>query len=105
MYGCVLGHCVINTSLVLTHLYTWVNSSSVINLFSCDIKNVNLDMLSRLLKLGMWLSNLLKNTPSYMLNVVRKCISFSTCKGQCGQNRYSLGDIGHLCLPFSIMRL
>ena len=48
MCGCVLGHYVINTSLVLSHLYTWVTSSSVINLFSCDIKNVNLDMSSRL---------------------------------------------------------
>ena len=46
MYGCVLTHYVINASLVLTHLYTWVTSSLVINLFSCDIKNVNLDMSS-----------------------------------------------------------
>ena len=48
----------------------WVSVNSpcylVINLFSCDIKNVNLDMSSRLLKLGMWLSNSLKNTPSFI---------------------------------------
>ena len=43
--GCVLIHHVINASLVL---YTWVTSSLVINLFSCDIKNVNLVMSSRL---------------------------------------------------------
>ena len=57
MCGCVLGHYVGNASLVLTHLYTWVTSSLVINLFACDIKKVNLDMSSRLLKLGMWLRN------------------------------------------------
>ena len=56
MCGCELSHYVIIASLVLTHLCTSV-TSSVINLFSCDIKNVNLDMSSRLLKLGMWLSN------------------------------------------------
>ena len=67
----VLGYYVINASLVLTHLYTWVTSSLAINLFSCDINNVNLDMSSRLLKLGTWLSNTLK----YMLYVVRKCIT------------------------------
>ena len=105
MCGGVLGHYVINASLVSTHLYTWVTSSLVINLFSCDIENVNLDISSRLLKLGMWLSNSLKNTPSYMLHVVRKCIPFSSRKGQCGQNRYSLGVIDRLFLPFSIMRL
>ena len=61
MCGCVLGHYVKNASLlVLTHLYTWVTSSLVIDLFSCDINNVNLDMSSRLLKLGMWFSNSLK---------------------------------------------
>ena len=48
----VLTHYVLNASLVLTHLYTCVTSSLVINLFSCDIKNVNLDKSSRLLKLG-----------------------------------------------------
>ena len=55
MYGCVLTHSVINVSLCfscLTPLCTWVTSSLVINLFSCDIKNVNLDKSSRLLKLG-----------------------------------------------------
>ena len=102
----MLGHYVINASLVLTHLYTWVTMSLVINLFSCAIKNVNLDKSSRLLKVGMWLSNSLRTLlPSYMLHVVRKCISFSTCKRQCGQNRYSLGVIGRLCLPFFIMKL
>ena len=79
----------------------------MINLFSCDIKNVNLDKSSRILKLGTWLTTSLKKVllPSYMLHVVRKCISFSTCNGQCGQNRYFLGVIGRLRLPFSIMRL
>ena len=48
MCGCGLTHYVINASLVLTNLYTWVTSSLVTNLFSCDIKNVNSDMSSRL---------------------------------------------------------
>ena len=48
MRGYVLTHYVIYASLVLTHLYTWATSSLVINLFSCDIMNVNLDMSSRL---------------------------------------------------------
>ena len=62
----MLGHYVINASLVLTYIYTWVTSSLVINLFSCDIKNVNLDMSSRLLKLGM-VKQLVKTlTPSYV---------------------------------------
>ena len=43
MCGCALTHYGINASLVLTHLFTWVTSSLVINLFSCEIKNVNLD--------------------------------------------------------------
>ena len=62
----VIGHNVIKASLVLTHLYTRVTSSLVINLFSCEIKKLNLDMSSRLFKLGLWLSNSLKNTPSFI---------------------------------------
>ena len=76
-------------------------------LFSCDIREINCDLLSKLTKLGTSLSIMLNSSFLflYALHWVRKWISFSTVDGQNGQKRSSLGPNGRLCLPFSIMRL
>ena len=75
-------------------------------LFSCDIRKIYCDLLSKLTKLGTSFAIMLNSSFLflYVLHCVRKWISFSTVDGQNGQNRSSLGSTGRLCLPFSIMR-
>ena len=75
-------------------------------LFSCDIRKINCDLLSKLTKLGTSLCIILNSSFLflYSLHWVRKWISFSSVDGQNGQKRSSPGTNGRLCLPFSIMR-
>ena len=75
-------------------------------LFSCDIRKINCDLLSKSTKLGTSLSIMLKSSVLFLYaqHCVSKWIPFSTVDGQNGQKRSSLGANGRLCLPFSIMR-
>ena len=72
-------------------------------LFSCDIRKINCDLLSKLTKLGTSLPIMLNSSFLflYVLHCVRKWISFSTVDGQKGQKCSSLGTNGCLYLPFS----
>ena len=96
----------IYSNLSVNHLCIVGTNFKFSCLFSCDIRKIYCDLLSKLTKLGTSFAIMLNSSFLflYALHCVRKWISFSTVDEQNGQNRSSLGSTGRLCQPFSITR-
>ena len=72
--------------------------------FFGDIISVNLSLVDGSRGISILFINSFRGI-SYVGHSRRKCISSSTLSGQNGQNLFSLGVLGDMCLPFSILRM
>ena len=96
----------LKSSLCIIQVWRLLAKILVSSTFSWESIKINLFLLSSVLNWGYDSENLSINIVlSYSEHWIKKCCSLSTWSGQCGQNLCSLGVIGMLCLPVSILRM